>query len=70
MDVKEADLTGETMARRARPWWIDALLSGPADLPTLPARVAVTVMIAGGAVCTLGSGVTGMEPGWVKPSAR
>ena len=57
MDGKEADLTGETMADRARPWWIDALLRGPADLPTLPARVAVTVMIAGGAVCTVGSGV-------------
>jgi hypothetical protein len=45
------------MANRSRPWWIDALLRGPADLPTLPLRVAVTVMIAGGAVCTVGSGI-------------
>jgi hypothetical protein len=45
------------MANRSRPWWIDALLRGPADLPTLPMRVAVTVMIAGGAVCTVGSGI-------------
>ena len=45
------------MANRTRPWWIDALLRGPADLPTRPARVAVTVMIAGGAVCTAGSGI-------------
>jgi hypothetical protein len=33
------------------------LLRGPADLGSLLARVAVTVMIAGGAVCTVGSGV-------------
>jgi hypothetical protein len=45
------------MANRSRPWWVDALLRGPADLPTLPLRVAVTVMIAGGAVCTVGSGI-------------
>jgi hypothetical protein len=45
------------MADRARPWWIGALLRGPADLTSLPARVAVTVMIAGGAVCTVGSGI-------------
>lgn len=57
MDGKEADLTGESIANRARPWWIDALLRGPADLPALSARVAVTVMIAGGAVCTVGSGI-------------
>ena len=45
------------MANRTRPWWIDVLLRGPANLPTRPARVAVTVMIAGGAVCTVGSGI-------------
>ena len=45
------------MANRTRPWWIDALLRGPADLPTRPPRVAVTVMIVGGAVCTVGSGI-------------
>ena len=40
-----------------RPWWLELLLRRPADLRTLPWRVAVTVMIAGGAVCTVGSGV-------------
>jgi hypothetical protein len=50
-------LTEETMANRSRPWWIDTLLRGPADLPTLPMRIVVTVMIAGGAVCTVGSGI-------------
>jgi hypothetical protein len=33
------------------------LLRGPGDLASRPARVVVTLMIAGGAVCTLGSGV-------------
>jgi hypothetical protein len=40
-----------------RPWWLGALLRGPADLASLPVRAAVMVVIAGGAVCTLGSGV-------------
>jgi hypothetical protein len=38
-------------------WWLDVLLRRPADLRSLPWRVVVTVMIAGGAVCTVGSGV-------------
>jgi hypothetical protein len=49
-------VTGETVYRD-RPWWLGVLLRGPADLRSLLARVAVTVMIAGGAVCTVGSGV-------------
>jgi hypothetical protein len=49
-------VAGETVYRN-RPWWLGALLRGPGDLASLPARVAVTVMIAGGAVCTVGSGV-------------
>jgi hypothetical protein len=49
-------LSGETVYRD-RPWWLGVLLRGPADLGSLLARVAVTVMIAGGAVCTVGSGV-------------
>lgn len=49
-------MSGETVYRD-RPWWLGALLRGPGDLPSRPARVAVTVMIAGGAVCTVGSGV-------------
>lgn len=42
---------------RERPWWLDLLLRRPADLRSLPLRIVVTVMIAGGAVCTAGSGV-------------
>jgi hypothetical protein len=49
-------VAGETVYRN-RPWWLGALLRGPGDLASRPARVAVTVMIAGGAVCTVGSGV-------------
>lgn len=49
-------MAGETVDRD-RPWWLGALLRGPGDLASRPARVAVTVMIAGGAVCTVGSGV-------------
>ena len=49
-------MAGETVYRD-RPWWLGALLRGPGDLASRPARVAVTVMIAGGAVCTVGSGV-------------
>jgi hypothetical protein len=49
-------VAGETVYRD-RPWWLGALLRGPGDLASRPARVAVTVMIAGGAVCTVGSGV-------------
>ena len=49
-------MAGETVYRN-RPWWLGALLRGPGDLASRPARVAVTVVIAGGAVCTVGSGV-------------
>ena len=49
-------MAGETVDRD-RPWWLGALLRGPGDLASLPVRVAVLVVIAGGAVCTLGSGV-------------
>jgi hypothetical protein len=49
-------VAGETVDRD-RPWWLGALLRGPGDLASRSARVAVTIMIAGGAVCTLGSGV-------------
>jgi hypothetical protein len=42
---------------RERPWWLDLLLRRPADLRSLPLRVVVTVLIAGGAACTAGSGV-------------
>jgi hypothetical protein len=53
---EEADVSGETMVR-VRPWWADLLLRGPGDLPSLASRVAVTVVIAAGAVCLAGSGV-------------
>jgi hypothetical protein len=38
-------------------WWLGMLLRSPADLKSLTLSVVVTVMIAGGAVCTVGSGV-------------
>jgi len=53
---EEAGVSGETVYRE-RPWWVGALLRGPAGLGSRPARVAVTAMIAGGAACTVGSGV-------------
>jgi hypothetical protein len=40
-----------------RPWWLDALSRRPADLRSVSWRAVITVMIAGGAVCTVGSGV-------------
>jgi putative flippase GtrA len=49
-------VSGETVYRE-RPWWLGVLLRGPADLGSLLTRVAVTVMIAGGAACATGSGV-------------
>jgi hypothetical protein len=49
-------VAGETV-ERDRPWWLGALLRGPGDLASRPVHAAVMVMIAGGAVCTLGSGV-------------
>jgi hypothetical protein len=44
------------MVYRDRPWWLGALLRGPADLGSLLARAAVTVMIAAGAGCIVYSG--------------
>lgn len=43
--------------RSERQWWLDMLLRRPADLRSLPLHVVVTIMIAGGAACTVGSGV-------------
>ena len=48
-------MSGETVYR-VRPWWLDALLRGPADLASLLARVAITAMITGGAACAVYSG--------------
>jgi hypothetical protein len=64
----EGDVSGKTVDREPRvrlmqqvrseqPWWFDALLRRPADLRSLPLRVVVTIMIAGGAACTVASGV-------------
>src|ERR1700759_753872 len=39
-----------------RPSWLSALLRGPGDLASVLGRVAVTVLIAGGAACTVYSG--------------
>jgi hypothetical protein len=48
-------VSGETVYRD-RPWWLGALLRGPGDIASLLARVAITVLIAGGAACTVYSG--------------
>jgi hypothetical protein len=54
---KEADMSGETMAYRGRPWWLDLLLSGPGELRSLASRVAATAVIAVGAALLAISGV-------------
>jgi hypothetical protein len=51
----EAGRSGETV-RAARPWWPGLLLRGPAGLGSPLARLAVTLVIAGGAACTVYSG--------------
>jgi hypothetical protein len=48
-------VSGETVYRD-RPWWLGALLRGPGDIASLLARVAITVLIAGGAACAVYSG--------------
>jgi hypothetical protein len=48
-------VSGETLYGD-RPWWLGALLRGPADLASRLARLAITVMIAGGAACAVYSG--------------
>ena len=48
-------MSGETVYG-GRPWWLAVLRRGPADLVSLLARVAITVMIAGGAACAVYSG--------------
>jgi hypothetical protein len=51
----EAGVSGETV-RPARPWWPGLLLRGPARLGSPLASAAVTLVIAGGAACTVYSG--------------
>ena len=48
-------MSSETVYRD-RPWWLGVLLRGPAKLASLAARVAITIVIAGGAACTVYSG--------------
>jgi hypothetical protein len=48
-------VSGETVYS-GRPWWLDRLLRGPANLTSPLSRVAVTVVIAGGAACAVYSG--------------
>jgi hypothetical protein len=43
--------------RRDRPWWLALLLRGPGVYPSLLVRAVITLVIAAGAVCVLGSGV-------------
>ena len=52
---EKAGLSGSTVPGK-RPWWLSLLLRGPAGLASPLARVAVTVVIAGGAACTVYSG--------------
>jgi hypothetical protein len=42
---------------RDRPWWLGLLLRGPGELRSLRWRVLVTVVIAAGTACVLGSGI-------------
>jgi hypothetical protein len=59
-DVSDRTVDGERKVQQVRSeqqWWLGALLRRPADLRSLPWRVVTTVMIAGGAVCMVGSGV-------------
>jgi hypothetical protein len=48
-------VSGETVYRD-RPWWLGVLLRGPAHLASPAPRVAITIVIAGGAACTVYSG--------------
>jgi len=48
-------VSGETVYQD-RPWWLDLLLRGPSALAGAPARMVVTLLIAGGAACTVYSG--------------
>ena len=43
-------------ATASRPWWIDLLLRGPAEWRSIPARVALTLLIVGGAALAVYSG--------------
>ena len=44
-------MSGDTVYD-GRPSWLGVLRRGPADLASRPARVIITVVIAGGAACT------------------
>jgi hypothetical protein len=48
-------VSGE-MVYRDRPWWLGVLLRGPSAVASAPARVIVTLLIAGGAACAIYSG--------------
>jgi hypothetical protein len=45
------------MVQSERSWRLGLLSRRPADLTSVPLRVVITIMIAGGAVCTVVSGV-------------
>lgn len=45
------------LSLRRKPWWLAVLLRGPGVYPSLLMRAAITLLIAAGAVCVLGSGV-------------
>jgi hypothetical protein len=48
-------MSGETVYRD-RPWWVEVLLRKPSAAASAPARLALLVLIAGGAACAVYSG--------------
>lgn len=56
-EASGASGASRTSGSGGRPWWLGILLRGPAGLASLAARLVITALIAGGAACTIGSGV-------------
>jgi hypothetical protein len=48
--------TADRKQEKVRPWWLDRLLRGPADLGSPAARLALTLLIAAGAALAVYSG--------------
>lgn len=48
--------TADRKPQKVRPWWLDLLLRGPADLRSPAARVGLTLLIAAGAALAAYSG--------------
>jgi hypothetical protein len=56
---EEADMDGRSVhsVPQDRPWWLAVLLRGPSVYRSVLVRAIITLVIAAGAVCVLGSGV-------------